>query len=229
MEQLFDSKAGNYDAWYETPAGRLVDRIEREAIYSFLEPKAGTSLLDIGCGTGNYSLPLAKRGLKVTGVDVSTSMLDVARLKAAQDRLDVKFFQANACCLPFPDNYFDHVISVSALEFVPDLAQALQEAMRVLKPGGRLVVGLIGKDSAWGQYYREKAKQKPNSVFNQAKLYTLEELRLAMPGQRISVRAVLFTPPDFNYDAEAEVLAVEAESIKAGRTDGGFICGVAIK
>lgn len=71
MKQLFDKKADSYDEWYRTAAGRFVDRIEKEAVFSYLEPQAGMSVLDIGCGTGNYSLALAGKGLKVTGVDIS--------------------------------------------------------------------------------------------------------------------------------------------------------------
>jgi len=229
MGQLFDNKAGRYDEWYQTTAGRFVDRIEKEAIFSYLEPHAGMSVLDIGCGTGNYSLALAREGLKVTGVDISPAMLASARAKAEAEGLAVEFLQADAGQLPFPDNCFDGVLSVSALEFLPDLAAALRESYRVLKPGGRLVVGVIGRDSDWDRYYTEKARRDSKSVFNQTRLYTLEELRGAMPGGSIRARAVLFTPPHFDYESEQAALALEFAAIQAGRTDGGFVCAASVK
>lgn len=156
-------------------------------------------------------------------------MLDRACSKATAERLEVKFLQADARQLPFPDNCFDGVISVSVLEFLPDLAAALREAYRVLKPGGRLVVGIIGRDSDWGRYYAEKARRDSKSIFGRARFYTLEELRGAMPGTSIRACAVLFTPPDFDYGLEQEALVLESAAISARRTDGGFVCAVSVK
>ncbi len=229
MKQLFDDKAGSYDSWYQTAAGRFVDRVEKEAVLAYLEPRPGMSVLDIGCGTGNYSLELARRGLRVTGLDISPGMLAKARAKAEAEGLPVEFVLGDAGQLPFRDNSFDGVISVSALEFLPDPGAALREAYRVLKPCGRLVVGVIGRDSSWGRFYAGKACRDPGSVFNRARFYTLDELRRAMPGGSVRVCAVLFTPPDFDYRQEQAAQELETAAVKAGRTDGGFICAVSVK
>ncbi|HHW44329.1 methyltransferase domain-containing protein [Desulfofundulus thermobenzoicus] len=229
MKQLFDDKSDSYDAWYQTAAGRFVDRVEKEAVLAYLEPRPGMSVLDIGCGTGNYSLELARRGLKVTGLDISPGMLAKAAARAQVEGLPVEFVLGDAGQLPFRDNSFDGVISVSALEFMPDPGAALREVYRVLKPCGRLVVGVIGRDSSWGRFYAEKARRDPGSVFNRARLYTLDELRCAMPGRSVRARAVLFTPPDFDYRQEQAARELEAAAVNAGRSDGGFICAVSIK
>jgi len=230
LNQLFDEKASSYDSWYETDAGRVVDRIEREALYSYMEPRAGMKVLDVGCGTGIYALDLAGKGLDITGVDISVPMLEQARAKAAETGLEASFLEADACKLPFNDDSFDAVLSVTALEFVPDLAAALREAFRVLKTGGRLVVGLIGRDSAWWRLYDEKSRREPDNIFNHARFYTLDELLAAMPGRNVQGKAVLFVPPDFDFSREECVLSMEAAAARTNnRTDGGFICAASVK
>ncbi|MFA7467493.1 MAG: class I SAM-dependent methyltransferase [Desulfotomaculaceae bacterium] len=229
MSQLFDDMAGSYDSWYGPPSGRVVDRIEKEAIYAYLEPRAGMKILDVGCGTGLYALDLAAKGLDVTGVDISRPMLEQAGAKAKHAGLDVHFMEADALQLPFKDQSFDAVLSVTALEFAPDLSTALSEALRVLKTGGRLVLGLIGRGSDWWRLYDEKSRREPDNIFNRARFYTLEELLAIMPGRTVRGKAVLFVPPDFDYSREEQALAIEAEAVKSGRTDGGFICAVAVK
>jgi len=207
MSQLFDDMADSYDSWYETPSGRVVDRIEKEVIYSYLEPRAGMKVLDVGCGTGLYALDLASRGLNVTGVDISRPMLEQARAKAQHAGLDIQFLEADAFQLPFNDQSFDAVIAVTVLEFAPDLSTALRETLRVLKTGGRLVVGLIGRDSDWWRLYDEKSRRDPDNIFNRAHFYNLEELLAAMPGRNVQGKAVLFVPPDFDYTREDLALA----------------------
>ncbi|HZK18856.1 MAG TPA: class I SAM-dependent methyltransferase [Clostridia bacterium] len=230
MHNLYNHMANKYDRWYTTPKGRISHQIEKKAVYAYLKPQKGQSLLDIGCGTGQYSLDLASMGLEVTGVDISRAMLDQARAKAADSVFPANFIEADAMNLPFPDESFDLVLSVTALEFVPDLPRALKEAFRVLKKGGRLVVGLIGRHGPWHSYYAEKARRNPASVFKHARFYSLDELLVAMLGKQIQGKAVLFVPPSFNFDNEQAALALEDAGEHADRrTDGGFICAVSTK
>ncbi len=230
MPDIFDDQMANeYDFWYKTPKGRLVDKIEKEVMYEFLKPQPGMEILDIGCGTGNLSLELARLGARVTGVDISEPMLTKACQKALREKLDVKFYKADAHGLPFDDETFDAVVSLSALEFVSDLSEALKEAYRVLKPDGRMVIGLIGGGSTWSRYYEEKAKKDPESVFRYAHFRTLDELIAAMPGKNVQGKAVLFVPPDFNFEDREKALELEREAQRQGRKDGGFICAVSFK
>jgi len=63
LPDIFDDQMANeYDSWYKTPKGRVVDKIEKEVMYEFLKPQPGMEILDIGCGTGNLSLELARLG-----------------------------------------------------------------------------------------------------------------------------------------------------------------------
>ncbi|CAA7601093.1 Methyltransferase domain protein [Acididesulfobacillus acetoxydans] len=136
MKQVYDQKrTESYDKFYDTAEGRIVGRIEKETIYSCLEPGTGLKVLDIGCGTGRYSIDLARMVLEVTGVDVSTAMLEKAQLKATEAGASIQFVEADAQCLPFGDETFDLVLSVDSMEWVSGFPASLQEAFRVLEVG----------------------------------------------------------------------------------------------
>ncbi|GLI16015.1 class I SAM-dependent methyltransferase [Neomoorella thermoacetica] len=229
MAEIFDRKAGDYDDWYTRPLGALVDRVEKEPIYAYLDPHAGEHILDVGCGTGNFSLELARRGVKVTGIDISDPMLAKARKKAADAGLAIEFLHADAMNLPFGDNTFDKIVSVTALEFAPELKAVLEESYRVLKPGGRMVIGLIGGNSLWSRHYEARAAREPDCLFRYARFYTLDELLAAMPGKNVQGKAVLFFGPDFDGTKVDEALAIEAAAAREGRTNGGFITAVSYK
>jgi ubiquinone/menaquinone biosynthesis C-methylase UbiE len=96
--------------------------------------------LDAGCGTGFLSFELAARGHRVTGVDFAPAMLAEARRKAAERDVSVRFEKADAEQLPFPPHSFDLAISRHVLWTLPHPEAAIDEWIRVLRPGGRLVV-----------------------------------------------------------------------------------------
>ena len=75
-------------------------------------------VLDVGCGTGNFSLKLARMGLKVTGIDISDNMLKVAENKARAEGLIIDFINMDAHDMKFEDNSFDAVISMAVIEFI---------------------------------------------------------------------------------------------------------------
>ncbi|MGN7416557.1 class I SAM-dependent methyltransferase [Paenibacillus sp. SAF-068] len=95
-------------------------------------------ILEIGCGTGRTACYLAKRGYRVTAIDLNRQMLDKAVRRARRERMDVQFVQADVASLPFPENHFDMVFVESVTIFTP-WRNALNEYRRVLKPAGLLV------------------------------------------------------------------------------------------
>ena len=98
-----------------------------------------TKLLDVGCGVGITSCYTAKKyHCCVTGVDISSNMIYRARERAEKEKVQniVQFETGSALNLPFPDNTFDAVIAESVLTFIGDKKRALQECLRVAKPGG---------------------------------------------------------------------------------------------
>jgi ubiquinone/menaquinone biosynthesis C-methylase UbiE len=105
-----------------------------------LAGRRGLDALDVGCGTGFLVFELVARGHRVTGVDFAVAMLAEARRKAAALGVAVAFEEADAEQLPFGRASFDLVISRHVLWTLPHPEAAIDEWIRVLRPGGRLVV-----------------------------------------------------------------------------------------
>jgi ubiquinone/menaquinone biosynthesis C-methylase UbiE len=131
--------------WVEAPH----PFITRRRLLEILAPIAGERLLEIGPGTGYYSLPVAER-LGAEGVlqifDLQQEMLEHT-MRAARERGigNLVPTQGDARTLPYEDDRFDGAFLVTVLGEIPDQEAALRELARVIKPGGRLVVGeLIG-------------------------------------------------------------------------------------
>jgi ubiquinone/menaquinone biosynthesis C-methylase UbiE len=116
----------------------------RDRIAEIAEPRSGQTVVDLGCGTGLLTLAIAERVDRVWAVDSSPAMVEYLRIKASSAGLhNVEMVLASAVSLPLVDEVADLVISNYCLHELPHEAKerALGEAMRVLKPGGRLVIG----------------------------------------------------------------------------------------
>lgn len=136
VRRQYDRAAARYDRRWAGYVRRTVDLLQARAAVA-----PGERVLDVGCGTGAFAARLAGQNPRqaVVGVDLSAGMLAEARRKLA-DAPNARFVQAPATRLPFDDGAFDVVVSASALHYVPEPAEALREAARVLAPGGRLVL-----------------------------------------------------------------------------------------
>jgi ubiquinone/menaquinone biosynthesis C-methylase UbiE len=137
----WDRRAPQFDADFghsiRTPAERAAwDRI----LALVLGGRGPLDALDAGCGTGFLSFELAARGQRVVGVDFAPAMIAEARRKAGARSGVVRFEEADAEALPFPPRHFDLVISRHVLWTLPHPEAAIDEWMRVLRPGGRLAV-----------------------------------------------------------------------------------------
>src|SRR5208283_4800657 len=95
----------------------------------------GQDLLDVATGTGNVAIPAALAGARVTGLDLTPELLEVARRRASDAGVDVNFIEGDAEELPFEDDSFDRVTSCFGVIFAPRQAHAAGELARVARPG----------------------------------------------------------------------------------------------
>ena len=104
--------------------------------------REGNTILDIGCGTGDDSRQLATKAanVKVTGIDSSEAMINVAKERQSQSQTSVEFYVANVMQLPFENNSFNSSRTERVLMLVPDAQKAIEEMVRVTKPGGRILI-----------------------------------------------------------------------------------------
>jgi len=134
-------RAPGFDAGFGHSISTAAERAAWDRILDLALAGLGSlDALDAGCGTGFLSFELAARGHRVTGVDFAPAMLAEARRKAAERAVAVRFEQADAEHLPFPAGSFDLAISRHVLWTLPHPEAAVDEWIRVLRPGGRLVV-----------------------------------------------------------------------------------------
>src|SRR5215471_8728784 len=134
-------RAAHFDEDFGHSIRTAAERAAWDRIFELvLRGRSALDTLDAGCGTGFLSLELASRGHRVTGVDFAPEMLAEARRKAAERTVSVRFEEADAEHLPFPPASFDLAISRHVLWTLPHPEGAIDEWIRVLRPGGRLVV-----------------------------------------------------------------------------------------
>lgn len=143
----YDFIASDYDALMQ-PDMRMREALWRHYARIF---RSGDCVLDFGCGTGMDAIFLARRGVRVTGIDASPGMISQFLRKAGRERLAI---DARIGTLPdleaFPSGSFAGVVSAfAALNTVPDLPAFAQQAFRLLRPGGRLVGHFLARPGLW--------------------------------------------------------------------------------
>jgi demethylmenaquinone methyltransferase / 2-methoxy-6-polyprenyl-1,4-benzoquinol methylase len=164
VDAVFDQVAGRYDLMNDLMSGGL-HRLWKDAMVAWLAPPQRTSnrkILDVAGGTGDIAFRIADRskGAKIVVADINKEMLAVGRKRAAKRGFadTVSFVEANAEELNFESGQFDAVTIAFGIRNVPRIDKALEEAFRVLKPGGRFLclefssVDLAGLDRIYELY-----------------------------------------------------------------------------
>ena len=126
--------------WMSGDFGQIANFTAGEAqqFIARLNLQPGARLLDVACGTGNLSIPAARVGAPVTGVDIATNLLDQARRRAHNEGLSVQFDEGDAEQLPYADAQFDVVVSMFGAMFAPRPEKCAAELARVCRPGGMI-------------------------------------------------------------------------------------------
>ncbi len=158
---VFDLYSKEYDEWYEKNKFAYLSEIE--ALKKVVPKKAKG--LEIGVGTGRFAEPL---GVSV-GIDPSEKMLEIAKKRR------ITTFTGYGENLPFADEEFDYVLIVITICFVDNPDKVIFEAKRVLKDKGKLIIGIIDKNSHLGKFYQEKKKQG-HRFYKEANFYSADEI-----------------------------------------------------
>ncbi len=136
----------NAEAWTKLArAGHdvLRDQLNTPAFLALLPPVDGLAGLDLGCGEGHNTRLVARRGARLTGIDIAEVFIRHAQAEEARAPLGITYRQASAVELPFAAETFDFAIACMSLMDIPETEQVLAEAFRVLRPGGFLQFSIL--------------------------------------------------------------------------------------
>jgi SAM-dependent methyltransferase len=123
--------------------------------------RSGLELLDVATGSGNVAMAAARAGAKVTGLDLTPKLLDVARGRAAAAALEIEFVEGDAEELPFEPGSFDRVTSCFGVMFAPRQQVAAEELVRVARPGATIGVTAWTPEGFVGATFRASASYMP--------------------------------------------------------------------
>jgi len=175
---VWDERAARWDAISQenrVAPDRAADLVRT---IDALRVNPGDRALDAGCGSGQFAIAFAERGLQVTGVDLAPAMIERARGHAAERGVAIEWRIEHLAHLSDPAAVYAAIHCRAALQFVPDAVATLREFRRVLRPGGRLYVSVPG---ALSPIYRESWRRHLDSDLglNYLVPWELEQLLIA--------------------------------------------------
>ena len=191
LKEMYDATAETYDKSYATSTGKyfMLRKIDTAGILG----RFNGHILEVGCANGPYSIQLTKMGYKITGLDLSPKSIEFAKQWAAREGLNTNFVNGDAEALPFSDNYFDSVISFSALRYLENPQKAINEIFRVLKPGGTAVIDFPNAFSPWFTLIKPML-YKSHIHDHQYRTWQIVEFMHKAGFENIQTRRILYTP-----------------------------------
>ena len=147
--------------WMAGDFGQIARINERsgEEFVDRLHLQPGMQILDVACGTGNQSIPAARTGARVTGLDIAPNLLEQARERARAEDLKVDFVEGDAEDLPYEAGEFDVVLSMFGAMFAPRPERVAAELHRVCRPGGLIAMGNWTPQGFIGQTFALMSRQ----------------------------------------------------------------------
>lgn len=155
LRQRATWEAGDFAAL----SGRIAEVGERVVSRAGIEP--GMTVLDVACGAGNATIPAARAGARVTGLDLAPKLLAAGRAKAEQEGLEIEWVEGDAEDLPFADGSFARVLSTFGHMFAPRHQQAADEMIRVCRPGGAIATATWTPEGVFGAMSSAAAPYMP--------------------------------------------------------------------
>jgi SAM-dependent methyltransferase len=177
---VFDSLASDYDAWFEKE-GRLMFASEVEALRQVL-PLLPKPWIEVGVGSGRFAKAL---GTDI-GLDPSSKLLEIAGYRG------VGVFLGRGEEMPFKDGVFGTIFFVVTLCFVDSPRKTLGEAARLLRSGGKVVLGMVLRESPWGQLYHAE-KQRGHRFYSHAMFYDYDEIDMFLRQTGFTIEKVIST------------------------------------
>lgn len=195
--------AQNYDSErFLAPGGQMFDLFEKSVVLSYLpqSPK-GVKVLDAGAGSGRFTIEIAKKGFDVVSCDYSEAMLGIIRSKITALNLTkrVLLSKQDITQMTFEDNEFDYICSLRVmvnLDTVENEVKALNELIRVCRPGGKVVVEFVNSLSIAGIGPRKESMVSMSTVKNIISKIPNAELEAAF-GRRIISQTAFEKSPEF--------------------------------
>lgn len=160
-EALAKFKAVQKEGWALFAPVEVITTAPAAKLVAFAGVKKGERVLDVGCGTGVAAITAARIGAEVVGVDLTPELIEKARWNAEMSRLKIDFQEGDVEQLAFPDAAFDVVLSQFGHMFAPRPLVAIQEMLRVLKPGGRIAFSTWPPELYTGRMFAMVAKYLP--------------------------------------------------------------------
>ncbi len=216
-KSLFDEWTQQYEQWFREPVGKLVLDIEGGLIRDLLNLKPGEKVLDAGCGSGIFTTDFLSAGAQVTGLDISEPMLRVARNKTK----GYSFWavQGDMQQLPFKDESFDKTVSITALEFIADARETIDELFRVTRPGGCVVVATLNSLSPWATRRKAKTQKGQRHILEDAIFRSPDEILACSP-----YSGEVKTAIHFQKDCDpARAIEIEQAGRLQGLDTGAFV------
>lgn len=207
VAEAFSLYAEDYDGWFDDPKRRILFELEVKAVKILMKDLVPL-FLEVGVGSGRFAAALGIR----YGIEPSDTLLQMATKRG------IKAEKAYGEKLPFANGIFGAVFILFTLCFVEDPGKVLSEAKRVLRNGGKLILGIINRESKWGEHYQTKGAEG-HPLYKHARFYSVKDVAAMIEDAGLTIEAFSSTlcqpPSEMPREEVVHDRLVE---------DAGFVC-----